>query len=175
MSVVFVAGIYGVGKSTLCDKIKSIKGYDYYNSSDLISKNNKEIYGNNKYVKDVNKNQEILLSELKKLKKDIILTGHFCIANSKNEIDVLPLDVFAKMNITKIIVLKRDLKLVKEFLKRRDNKDYSLEFLNKLQNKEISLASIVASDINVDLSFIDMEFNENDIMRFIEEVGVLNG
>lgn len=59
--IIFVAGVYGVGKTTLCEALSKKDEIHTYSSSDLISKNNNEKYGDNKYVKDSNKNQEILI------------------------------------------------------------------------------------------------------------------
>ena len=54
--VIFVAGIYGVGKSTLCEKLSKELKIPFYSSGDLISKVNGELYvfsGNLGGVQDV--------------------------------------------------------------------------------------------------------------------------
>ena len=58
--VIFVAGVYGVGKSTLCEKLSKELSIPFYSASDLISKVNGESYGTNKVVKDKSQNQDIL-------------------------------------------------------------------------------------------------------------------
>ena len=58
--VIFVAGVYGVGKSTLCEKLSKELSIPFYSSGDLISKVNGELYGANKVVKDKSKNQNII-------------------------------------------------------------------------------------------------------------------
>ena len=60
--IYFFAGIYGVGKSTLCQKLSQITSIPFYSAGDLISEINGEIYGASKAVKDKNKNQDILIS-----------------------------------------------------------------------------------------------------------------
>ena len=46
--IIFVAGIYGVGKSTLCERLSISIGIPCYSAGDLISAINGEIYGRNK-------------------------------------------------------------------------------------------------------------------------------
>lgn len=48
--IIFVAGIYGVGKSTLCERLSISIGIPCYSAGDLISAINGEIYGRNKTV-----------------------------------------------------------------------------------------------------------------------------
>lgn len=43
--IIFVAGIYGVGKSTLCERLSISIGIPCYSAGDLISAINGEIYG----------------------------------------------------------------------------------------------------------------------------------
>lgn len=47
--IIFVAGIYGVGKSTLCERLSISIGIPCYSAGDLISAINGEIYGRNKH------------------------------------------------------------------------------------------------------------------------------
>ena len=42
MGVIFVAGSYGVGKSTLCEKLSYRMDLPFYSASDLISEVNGE-------------------------------------------------------------------------------------------------------------------------------------
>lgn len=58
--IIFVAGIYGVGKSTLCERLSISIGIPCYSAGDLISAINGEIYGRNKTVVNKEKNQDIL-------------------------------------------------------------------------------------------------------------------
>ena len=84
MGTIFIAGTYGVGKSTLCDSLSKKLDIPAFSSGDLISNVNGEKYGANKFVKNKSANQDILEVEVKKLLKQfpkILLAGHFCIFN----------------------------------------------------------------------------------------------
>lgn len=54
--VYFLAGIYGVRKTTLGNRIKEKMGIDVISASNLISNKNGERFGSNKIVEDENKN-----------------------------------------------------------------------------------------------------------------------
>ena len=58
MGTIFVAGSYGVGKSTLCNAMSKVLTIPTYSAGDLISNINGEKYGENKTVK----NSRIFLS-----------------------------------------------------------------------------------------------------------------
>ena len=66
MGTIFVAGSYGVGKSTLCDKLSKALGLPAYSAGDLISSINGEQYGANKAVQNKEANQDLLAIEVRK-------------------------------------------------------------------------------------------------------------
>ena len=84
MGVLFLAGIYGVGKSTLGETLSQRQGIPFYSAGDLISQINGERYGANKVVADKVGNQDILAMQIERLLEQhgrILLAGHFCIVN----------------------------------------------------------------------------------------------
>ena len=88
--IIFVAGIYGVGKSTLCERLGLSIGIPCYSAGDLISALNGETYGRNKTVVNKEKNQDILVAAVNdRLQKDtaFILAGHFCIFDKSFKIE----------------------------------------------------------------------------------------
>lgn len=97
MGTIFIAGSYGVGKSTLCEKLSHKVGIPFYSAGDIISRVNGEAYGANKAVSDKSGNQEILSEEINKILKihpNILLAGHFCIFNKSNQVEHLSTEVF---------------------------------------------------------------------------------
>jgi len=96
--IIFVAGIYGVGKSTLCERLSISIGIPCFSAGDLISAINGEIYGRNKTVVNKEKNQDILVTAVnERLQKDktFILAGHFCIFDKSFNVERLPESVFS--------------------------------------------------------------------------------
>lgn len=172
-SIIFVAGVYGVGKSTLCDKLSTLLDIPAYSAGDLISKINGEIYGKNKAVKDKNANQDILINAVQeKLSKNpqFILAGHFCIFTADNNVDILPEDVFSRLNISRIILLETSEETVLKNIKKRDNKCYSYEDISRLIEAEKRQAEEVAHNLNIQLITYQMTFIDDDccIVRELE-------
>ena len=65
--VLFAAGVYGVGKSTLCAELSRVLSLPAFSAGDLISAVNGEQYGANKVVSDKNANQDILIEAVNRM------------------------------------------------------------------------------------------------------------
>lgn len=84
-NIIFIAGVHGVGKTTICNKIKKEVNLNTYSSSDLIKRYNSSILSEEKQVNDVNDNQDILLKAISKFVDNnevILLDGHFTLIYS---------------------------------------------------------------------------------------------
>lgn len=125
MGTIFVAGTYGVGKSTLCNKLSTASKIPDFSAGDLISAVNGETYGANKVVRDKDANQNILASQVKQLLKStpsIILAGHFCIFDINGNVDTLPSRVFYDLEIETILLLEASSLQIIKNLSMRDKK-----------------------------------------------------
>lgn len=125
MGTIFVAGTYGVGKSTLCNELSTALKIPDFSAGDLISAVNGETYGANKVVRDKDANQNILASQVKQLLKStpsIILAGHFCIFDINGNVDTLPSSVFYDLEIETILLLEASASQIIKNLSMRDKK-----------------------------------------------------
>lgn len=166
MGTIFVAGTYGVGKSTLCNKLSTVLRIPNFSAGDLISAVNGETYGANKAVRDKESNQNILASQVKQLLKStssIILAGHFCIFDINGNVDTLPSSVFYDLEIENIILLEASPSQIIKNLSVRDKKEYSKSQILLLQKAEHEKAREIATSINCNLHVHRMHFNETDI------------
>lgn len=166
--IIFLAGIYGVGKSTLAAKLSTTLHIPEYSASDLISTHNSEIYGQNKFVKDPKNNQLILIAAACRLLEKyptFILSGHFCIFNQDYSVQILPTTFFEEANIRDIILLKADVSKIIQNLENRDGKTYNTEALFNLQKTEINQATKIATSKNIPLKTYDMLFSNEDIFN----------
>lgn len=164
-SVMFVAGVYGVGKSTLCNKLSSATGIPAFSAGDLISDINGETYGRNKVVKNAKSNQDILISAVDaKLEKcsHFLLAGHFCIVGKDNEVELLPEYVFSKLHLSQIILLEATVLRVAENINGRDHRTYPVQTLERLIACERSQAQRVAKELKIPLTIHSMQFNRSD-------------
>lgn len=125
MGTIFVAGSYGVGKSTLCNVLSKALDIPTFSAGDLIGNINGEQYGANKAVKNKDVNQDILGIEVKKKLEQyptILLAGHFCLFDKSNCVEKLPNSIFEKISIEQILLLEADPVRISTDLSIRDKK-----------------------------------------------------
>lgn len=175
--MVLVCGIHRAGKTYFCKKIEREYECSVYSASDLI-KNRLKIEFNDKKINDIKENQQILLDELNIIKSksglketDFILDGHLCLLNKSNKIEKIPLEILKRFGIDNIIVIVDSVKNIKYRLKELDNIDWSNEFIELFQNKEIKYARELAKEIGADLriikNHIDGDMNEEQFDKNI--------
>lgn len=172
MGVLFLAGIYGVGKSTLGETLSQRQGIPFYSAGDLISQVNGEIYGANKVVADKVGNQDILAIQIERLLKRydrILLAGHFCIVNKRGEVDCLPQDAFINLHLDKIILLEAEKEQILDHLRVRDAKKYSPELVAALMQTEREMAYAVSAELNCPIATHCMTYSSTDVLT-IEQV-----
>ena len=163
--VIFVAGVYGVGKSTMCSSLSELLNIDAYSAGDLISECNNEIYGKNKKVRDKDSNQNVLIECVEhklREKHSIILAGHFCILGNDDKPDILPEFVYEKIQISAIVLLEASVQTVINHLEKRDGKEYSSELIQSFIRLERQQAEKISKKIHVPLIIHKMNFDSED-------------
>ena len=131
-------------------------------------KNRLKIEFKDKKINDIKENQQLLLDELNIIKSksglketDFILDGHLCLLNKSNKNEKIPLNILKRFGIDNIIVIVDSVRNIKYILKELDNIDWSNEFIELFQNKEIKYARELAKEIGADLRIIK---NHMDIL-----------
>lgn len=161
--MVFVGGIHGVGKSTICKNVFQPAGFQYVTASSLIAEHSGKT-DRNKRVEHVSSNQAVLLRALVKAKSKhdrLLLDGHFSLINDCDEIKPIDVEVFRSMNINQLILIKGRPDEIAARLKARDGKDWQISFLSRFQNEEEAHARYVAKAIGIPLRIIGSNvFNE---------------
>lgn len=168
---IFLAGVYGVGKSTVCQKLSATYNLSVYSASDLISCVNDEQYGKNKLVTDLDNNQMILCRQVKRILASepmIILAGHFCILGEDNEVVSIPDEIYKELRITKIVLLEADTNIIKSNLHSRDKTSYSKETVMALSIAERAKARSIAKELEVPLLIKEMRYSDCDIREIYE-------
>ena len=167
-TTIFIAGVYGTGKSTMCSALSKELHIPAFSAGDLISSINGEQYGANKTVSDKNNNQVLLSERVHQLSKEygnIILAGHFCIFNTNNEVDILPESVYPTLNISQIILLESDVQKIVSNLRNRDGRIYSEKSVSILVKKEHEQSKRIAKRLNCPLSIYQMTFTDQDVKQ----------
>lgn len=168
--IIFVGGVHGVGKTTLCNRIKEDLGIKNYSSSELIGRYNSLILNDNKQVDNINNNQDILLQSINKYidkSEPIILDGHFALINKDNLIELVPIETFRGLNLLGILVIIDDPVNIVKRLEHRDNKKCDINFIAEFQNNEIEWAQSVSKDLGIDLLVVPASDRLADLYKFI--------
>src|SRR5690625_33621 len=153
-NVVFIGGVHGVGKSTICQHICRELNMEYLSASELLKWKDINEDEKNKKVEDIPFTQNRLITGLKNIlqeDKSYLLDGHYCLLNKDNEVENISLDTFKKINPITLILILGNVKEIKKRLENRDNKPYEYELLEHLQNSEFAYAKILSEVLNVPL------------------------
>ncbi len=156
---IFIAGIHGVGKSTLCAKFA--RGANIYTSSasEIIKQHESLVSDDNKMVMNIDANQSALLRGLEKLRIQhqlILLDGHFMLINSHGELVRIQDTIFRDMGLSAIVILTNNIDLIIERLYDRDGKTYDKVLLEEMQKLEVVAAVENAKKLGIPFSEIDL-------------------
>lgn len=149
--IIFIGGIHGVGKGTICKEIASKTDLIHITASEIL-KWNEINSSDNKFVVNISSKQELLIVGLKNLiekDKQYLLDGHFCLLDSNgipNRIDEETFDII-NPKIISIVIDSVD-KIVCR-LEKRDNKKYDIKILNELQKMEIEYAKYLSKKYSI--------------------------
>lgn len=171
-NIIFVGGIHGVGKTTLCNYLAGELNINNYSSSKLIEKLNSERVKADKTVNDINGNQDVLLNAVNLfLSKDEnhILDGHFCLLGENNIINKVPIETFRGLGLKAIIVLMDEPKNIIERINNRDSRRVDIDFICKFQEKEIKYAKYVSDQLKIECKIVNTE-EKDEVTKFIESI-----
>ncbi|EGQ9309959.1 ATP-binding protein [Vibrio vulnificus] len=149
--IIFVSGVHGVGKSTLCGKLSEKFRWSHYSCSDLIKENSDYVEGT-KLVSSADKNQQALLIGLSQLTEEVVLLdGHFCLLNDEEQVIELPFEVFDAISPSAILLVTCEEETIHQRLKQRGGHVISLDKLAELQKHEILRSKHYSSQSNCKL------------------------
>lgn len=171
--VYFITGAYGVGKTSLCDKLKEILSIPYFSASELISVRNNETYGASKAVKNKAENQNILkkVIEQRLLKYPIILlNGHTAIFKKDRAIDLLPIQAFHYFHLRAIILLETTPDILLKHLEGRDNIIYSTGEISALIDAENQQCQILSTELKIPLLRHIMQYDDTDYLSITAQL-----
>jgi adenylate kinase len=171
MEYIFLAGVHGVGKSTLLNRINADCPIVYASVSDLIRKAGKKIAASNKLTDGIDENQQLWKSELFNLSvpesKILILDGHFSLINKDNAVERLSFDTFAGTNMNKIILKRESPLIIKERLEKRDNVKWDINKIMEFQKIEEEQAVSYSIQKGIPIFIFDQEKMYQELIDFI--------
>lgn len=166
--VIFIAGVHGVGKTTLCSGIADSQGFIHKSASQLIREAKASaIARNSKAVTDIPGNQQLLIDAVSRINQSgqtLLLDGHLALLNSARKAEALPTKVFADLGIDGIVMIHDKPSSIVERLKQRDGDGIGFDEIKALQALENSRAKIVTGELGLPLfrvkAFDDSTFSK---------------
>lgn len=149
-NIVFIGGIHGVGKGTLCEKVCNDLNLRHLSASEVL-KWEEISEKENKLVKDFTLTQKRLITNLQQIVNEnerYVLDGHYCLLNKKNVPEKIEFDTFRTLSPFAFIIVFDDVQEIKRRLENRDNREYDFELLLKLQELEIEYSIELAEQLN---------------------------
>lgn len=171
---IFIGGIHGVGKSTLCERLSSVTGIKHYSASGLINSLKRDSINNrDKRVHDIDNNQELLITAMHQYIDQnslFLLDGHFCLLNSKNEITKIPKETFTNIEPVAIITLYDSIENIQEKITKRDSVHYGGELLSSFQSCEIEYSENIARELKIPHISFDVTNDIPTLLEFITDL-----
>ncbi|WPV00578.1 ATP-binding protein [Mucilaginibacter sp. cycad4] len=167
-NIIFVGGIHGVGKSTICHRLVNALNINYLSASEVLKWKDINTDFKNKLVSDIPDTQDRLLRGLHNVVNHdhhYILDGHFCLFNKDGVATKVPLKTFSAINPIYLVVIVGDTAKVADGLKNRDEKTYSEKSLAYMQTMELHYAQEISTELSVplfvyDTSQSDLSYNK---------------
>jgi len=160
MKVVFVGGIHGVGKSTLCEAFSRTSGLLHVTASSIIRMASEEATrAQGKLVRDVEANQALLVAGVSRLgasgvAEAMLLDGHFTLGKHDGTIERIPTKVFSDLQVSSLVCLQDSPNEIASRLLARDGSVHSVADLSAFQEAELEHAAAVSNELNVPLALV---------------------
>lgn len=168
-NIIFIGGIHGVGKGTLCKKICEDLDLQHLSASEVLKWEEISERGN-KLVKDFNITQNRLITNLQQIVKEnerYILDGHYFLLNKDNAPEKIEFDTFRTLNPFAFIIVVDDVEEIKRRLENRDKIEYDFDLLFKFQELELDYSKELAEQLNK--SHLILKSDEtNNFKKFLE-------
>lgn len=167
MTVVFVGGVHGVGKSSCCAQVAKLVDCMHVTASQIIrAERSHAVPSVGKLVADVDGNQRLLIRGFHTLRAQagpmpILLDGHFAVRDGLGEIQSVSVDVFRSLGIDHIVCLFDEPRAIASRLKQRDSTTLADDEIRELQDAELHRARLVAAELAIPFMMLqsgDVEF-----------------
>ena len=150
--IIFIGGIHGVGKTSLCNKLCDELSIECYSASDLIKKVKKVKFPTNKHIEGINKNQDSLIVAVDKFiscKTTCLLDGHFYLLDEKGKVVQIPMSTFSSLSPIAIIVLNDEPSRILKRIQNRDGNIFDVNDIGAFQENEIMHSKLVSGSLGV--------------------------
>src|SRR5690554_390724 len=153
--VIFIAGVHGSGKSTLCGALAS-KGEELHRSAGQIIReaDEKALSDETKAVPDIDHTQKLLVAGVNRIRnrsRNLLLDGHFALINCSGDVEPIALEVFKALALDRIVLVHDSPIEIRNRLISRDKAALAVSTIAELQLLEVKTAEAVAKTLEIPL------------------------
>lgn len=158
MSVIFLAGVHGVGKGFLGTPVANALGISHLTASQLIrEEKGRATWGTDKKTSDLDDNQLALIravSQRRLTHNSILLDGHFVLRNAQGTLTLLEAKVFEELRLTGVILLTEESHVIASRLAMRDKGETDVGAISELAEAESAHARKVCRELGLPFTVI---------------------
>lgn len=176
-NIIFIGGVHGVGKGTICQKIKEKLDFTHLSASEVLKWDDFKNEKGDKRVENVSTTQQRLIENLKNIvnpQKKYLRDGHFCLLKKDNSIERVPLKVFQQINPLAVIIVKEKSEVIRERLQKRDGRTYNISQIETMQKEEIESAKDLCTHLKIQL-FESSTENIHETIVFLQKQQFFTG
>lgn len=175
MSVIFLAGVHGVGKGFVGAPVARVLGVSHFTASQLIrEEKGQATWRTDKKTSDLDDNQLALIRAIRQRRlshNSILLDGHFVLRNAQGTLTPLEAEVFKELCLSGVILLTEDSNVIARRLATRDKAETDIDAISELAEAESAHAQAVCRELDLPLTVIHAptEKSVGDAMRRLLE------
>lgn len=171
MKNIFIAGIHGVGKTTLSKSLSYSLGLEHYSCSSLI-KQYVEKTDTNKLVSNIDLNQSVLIKAYGEVIKSgpIILDGHLTLLDKNGAPTPIDAKVFQQLDVGVFILVTDEIEATLHRLSSRDSLNWNMDYMRRMRDLELSTIRHVSKKLNITLIEHDKNSGTYELLEKIKPV-----
>lgn len=157
--MIFLGGVHGVGKTSMCDGISEQFNLKVASASAIIRAENEYPSPDSRTaVSNVGGNQELLIRGVRRLLSDdpanYLIDGHFALRTLAGKIEAIDAGVFHSIGVSGLVCLVDDPHAIAQRLAARDGEDHDVNKVAQLQTAELASAESVSRDLGLGLTVV---------------------
>lgn len=157
--MIFLGGVHGVGKTSMCDGISEKFGLKVISASTIIRAEREHPSSDSRTaVSNVGGNQGLLIRGVQRHVADApgnyLMDGHFALRTLAGKIEEIDANVFHSMGVNGLVCLVDDPDAIARRLAARDGQRHEVDAIAQLQAAELGAAESVARTLGLELRVV---------------------